>query len=90
MGVIEIDDVLRKVHYIQTERKSAKFRVTFDDDPVVNNILRDAELVWKRVVMDACILYEVDPGEIRIEGEDALEGLEEFSDEIPEEGQIFD
>ncbi len=90
-GVIEIDDVLRKVNHIQIEREKDKFRVSPDDAPVVENILKDAGLVIKgRLVGVTYVAYDVEPGELVADVSDALEGLEEMSDEIPEDGQMFD
>ena len=89
-GLVEVDDVLRKINYVQTERQPAKFKVSIEDSPVVNNILRDAGLIVVQTVTETHVVYEVDPGAPVEEGANALDGLEEISDEIPEDGQVFD
>ncbi len=89
-GLVDVDDVLRKVNHIQIERESVKFKVSLEDSPVVENILRDAELIVSRTTYDNHVSYSVDPGVPVIEGNNALENLDEYSDEIPEDGQLFD
>ena len=89
-GLVDVDEVLRKVNYVQTERQPAKFSVSLDDAPVVSNILRDAGLVVVKTVTDTHVVYEVDPGDPIEELATVLDGLEEISDEIPEDGQVFD
>lgn len=91
LGLIDMDEVLRKVNYVQIQRKSVSLKVAPNDAPMVANILKDAGLVVDNMSLtESCVFYEVSPGERPLEGAEALEGLEELSDEIPEDGQLFD
>jgi hypothetical protein len=89
-GLLVIDDVLLRVNLIQMKREPSKFKVALEDFPVVSNILRDAGLVFSFTEMPTHVAYSVEPGAPVAEGENALENLEDYSDEIPEDGQLFD
>lgn len=75
---------------MQIFRESVEFIVKKEDGSMIENLLKDLDLVFKRHDEKKCCLkYAVSPGPERlIEAEVAVE-LEDFPDEIAEDGQIF-
>ena len=91
-SIIDIDQVLIKVNFVQTKREQVSFWVTTEDSYTVDNILKDAGVLFEKDSEEKpCqVLYEVNPGPQEVEGSNALEDLDEIDDEILEDGQIFD
>lgn len=90
--VIEPDDIFKVINKVQTLREQCTFIVKDAEIPVTDNILRDAEIkfVKKPVIIDGAAGFKYilePPPEQKIEQD--FEHVEEFPDEIIEDGQIF-
>jgi hypothetical protein len=90
-GVIGTDDLLKKLNYSQVEGKKCKFRVMLEDAPIADNLIKDAGLSTVSYdETDEIAIYEIGPGPKGLDTPSELEVLEELSDEILEDGEIFD
>jgi hypothetical protein len=86
-GVIDIDLFYKIVNRIQLNREPADFALLESDSAVVENIMKDLELSFKRKVKNSVAEYSVQPAPEKERGKGA-EDVEELSDEILEEGQV--
>ena len=90
---LDIDQVYKAINRVQINRDTASFIIKDSDSPIVENILKDLELPFKRKKakvegLSACYEYTVNPGKEKIRT-DHLSDIEEFPDEILEDGQVF-
>jgi hypothetical protein len=91
--IIEIDSLLKIINRVQVSREPATFVVREIDVYVVENILKDAELHYKKQPIRVegkgiCHQYELEPPPER-DRADNFDFDDEFPDEILEDGQIF-
>lgn len=91
--VVEIDQVFKIINRVQLTREAAEFVVRELDSYVAENILRDAELKFKKASvrvesLSNCFRYTIDPPKPR-EMPENFDEFDEFPDEIIEDGQIF-
>jgi len=87
-GLADIDTFYKIVNRIQLNREFATFCVTQGDSAIVENIMKDLELQFKhKKVKNSLIEYSVHPAHDKERAKNI--DVEELSDEILEEGQVF-
>ena len=88
----EIDQVYKALNRVQVSREPVSFVIREADVPVVDNILKDLGLPFKKKKAKSeskhCFDYSVLPGKEVIRA-DHLDDIEELPDEIIEDGQVF-
>ena len=88
-AVIDLEQFYKAVNRVQLSRETFVFVVKNDDAAVFENILKDLELPFqKKPNGDALSEYTVSPGKERPLQVDT-DDVEEFPDEIAEDGQVF-
>lgn len=90
--ILDIDQVYRAINKVQLTRQNVEFVVKDADSAVIDNILRDLSLPFEKkpLKVDTIVatIYVVSPGaEKGFDG--AFDDLDEFPDEIVEDGQVF-
>lgn len=90
---LDIELVYKAINRVQTTRESVNFIITDTDTIIVENVLKDVELPFKRKKtkvegFKSCFKYTVNPGK-EAPCIKRLEDIEEFPDEIIEDGQVF-
>jgi hypothetical protein len=88
---IDLEQLYKIINKVQIERETCEFIAKALDAPTFENILKNAELPYvssASKVEKGCIAYVVSPGKERLIEEDTEE-IEDFPDEILEDGQIF-
>jgi hypothetical protein len=85
--VLDLDQVYRAINKVQLTRENVEFKVSIDDSAVIENILKDLELKFAKTLDGDAVVYVIDPPPVRTF--DELDDLDEFSDEIIEDGQLF-
>jgi hypothetical protein len=87
--VIELEDFYSAINKVQLARDPFAFLIREDDRAVYENILKDLELPYTSKCRPGKLLeYTVSPGKERPLQSDTEE-VEEFPDEIAEDGQVF-
>jgi len=83
---ITMDDVYKNLNKVQINRKKITFAMFIDEATVAENIIKDTNLKYNKIVMKTQTVFTVYPKK-----DDELDILEidYLEDEIPEEGQIF-
>jgi hypothetical protein len=88
-AVIGIEEFYKIANHIQIDREETSFSVVSDNVYMVENLLKDLELPFVRVDKKGYSRFMVSPGKERSIEDDDDEFLDEFPDEIAEDGQIF-
>jgi hypothetical protein len=88
--VMDMDEVLRRINYVQVERKDSEVFVDVLEGAVIQHLLKDAGVEYNKISEDENVVtFGISPGQVEDEGVNALDSLEELDDEIIEDGQIF-
>jgi len=81
-----MDDVYKILNKVQINRKKITFAMFIEEAAVAENIIRDTELKYNKIVMKTQTVFTVYP---RKDDELDILEIDYLEDEIPEEGQIF-
>ena len=74
--IVPIEEVYVLLNSAQVDHKLVKFSVTFDDSPVVENIIVDIKCQYTKIVTDDRVMYHID----HIDVEDPIYQLDEIDD----------
>lgn len=86
---LDIEQVYKAINKVQLAKEEVTFMVNEGDSAVVENILKDLTLKFnKSLTPDKCTKFHVIPSPDKFEDRD-FDDVEQFPDEIAEEGQIF-
>ena len=88
LGILDIDTIYKVINEVQLDRVKATFSVVHNDAAVVENIIKDLALIYNKKVKVKSVEFSIQPAPQPIKGKGA-ENIEELSDEILEEGQIY-
>ena len=105
--IINIDQVYSAINRVQLTRERVTFKVLRSDSAVIDNILKDLSLIFKKkdstmkvkntsiegakgakTCVQNITEYHVDPAPV-VENELDFDELDEFPDELLEDGQLF-
>ncbi len=86
---IDLDQFYKLANHVQISRESVEFVAKVEDEFMFDNLLKDLELPFTSHIDKRCIKYTVTAGKERLIEDGNEEILEEFPDEIAEDGQIF-
>jgi hypothetical protein len=87
--LVDLDQFYKAVNRVQLSREAFNFSVRESDSVVFENILRDLELPFSKSQTSPSLFeYTVSPGKERLLQQDTEDG-DEYPDEIPEDGQVF-
>jgi hypothetical protein len=86
-NIIDFDQFYKIVNKVQIDRESITFKVSIADDAIIEHHIKDLEMPFEKKNKEKYIEYILSPGEKKIMEDD--EAMEEFPDEILEDGQIF-
>lgn len=84
---IGIDDVHKKINKVQVQKKTIVFATNIEESPTIENIIKDANVEYKKDTMKTQVVFTMLPSEDT--NDLHLLDIDFLSDEIPEEGQIF-
>ena len=84
---INMEDLYRVLNKVQLKKKEAKFVSEVEGADIIEHIIQDVELDYKRIDMKTQVSFIIYPTD-REEDYEMLE-VEYLDDEIVEEGQIF-
>ncbi|GAF84694.1 unnamed protein product, partial [marine sediment metagenome] len=82
-----MDDIYRILNKVQIDKKKVSFTVLISDADMIENVIKDLQLIYTRKNMKTQVNFLVAP-QIDKEKFDFLE-LDYLDDEIPEEGKIW-
>jgi len=85
---IGMEDFYKILNKVQIKKKILIFAVSFDEEDVVENIIKDAQLKYNKTPMKTQVMFKLFPPEDVNEFE-MMEIEEYLDDEIIDEGQIF-
>jgi hypothetical protein len=80
---LDTEQIFKTINKLQIERVPMMFFVADIDDPIVQNILKDLGLVYKRFKVNKLFKYSVEPMPEK-SYDDTFENIEEMPDEIIE------
>src|SRR4051812_28168670 len=60
--LVEMDEVMKRINTVQTEKKTVKFSVELHESLVIDNILQDVGVVFSKKSHGESVNYEVSPG----------------------------
>ncbi len=86
--VLDTDQVYRAINKVQLTREVVEFCVKESDSAVIQNIIKDLALPHERTDHGEVISFKISPAP-ETSFEQAFEDLDEFPDEIVEDGQVF-
>ena len=86
---IDLDQFYKLANQVQVTREDVNFAVELDDASMIDNLLKDLELPFVRTDKKSYTKYSVSPGKERLIEDDEEEVIDDFPDEIAEDGQIF-
>jgi dTDP-4-amino-4,6-dideoxygalactose transaminase len=84
---VSIDEVYKVLNKVQIKKKKKVFIVSLYEYEIIENIIKDTELEYNKVVMKTQVIFTIFPN-MDEEKLDELD-IEYLDDEIPEDGQIF-
>lgn len=88
----DTEQVYKALNRVQITREPVTFIIKETESPVIDNILKDLGLPFKKKKAKAegfaCYDYTVSPGK-EVPRTDHLDDIEELPDEIIEDGQVF-
>lgn len=91
-SILSIDQVYKAINRVQTEREGATFIVHTSEAVVLENIIKDLSLKYEKnttvIGCANCTQYTLIPPPEDNDDRDFTD-IEEFPDEIAEEGQLF-
>lgn len=82
---IEIESIYKIINKAQLGKKTFNFAVDFDFAPVVDNILKDAEVEHEKIELKTKIKYNLYPSKGLSENE--FLDIEDFSEELFKDAQ---
>ncbi len=88
-AIISLEEFYKLVNHVQISREEVVFSVSNDDIAMIENLLKDINLPFVKTDKKTYTKYNVSPGKERLIEDDTDEVIEEFPDEIAEDGQIF-
>ena len=86
---LDIEQVYKAINKVQLAKQEVNFLVGEGDSAVVENILKDLTLQFTKTnTHHKCVKFHVIPSPDKFDDRD-FDNVEQFPDEIAEEGQIF-
>ena len=86
--ILDFDQVYKVINKIQMMREVCVFSVSEKDAAVIKNIMKDLNLSFQETAKNNIHIFKVSPAPEQPISE-MFDNLEEFPDEIVEDGQIF-
>lgn len=88
--IIPIDEVYRLINRVQLNKKEVHFSLVAEDAVVAINVLRDLGLKYDKKELKTRTEFTVFPSPEDAVNEEATDvDIDFFTDEIPEDGQLF-
>lgn len=90
--IADIDKVYQAINRVQVARESTKILILESDSIIMDNILKDLSLPFSKIPKSddkyKCVEYTINPAE-ESQNDMEFDDLDEFPDELLEDGQIF-
>jgi hypothetical protein len=86
--LLDIEQVYKAINKVQLTREAVMFAVAINDAAVVENILKDVTLKFTKTTTSEAVVYAIQAPPEQLYN-DAFEDLDEYPDEIIEDGQVF-
>ena len=88
-AIIGVEDIYAVINFVQVTRKSCSFFANPTDSTIMENLLKDCEISFKRAEVSKKTKYQLTPPPVREIPEEVFIIDEQFDDEIIEDGQCF-
>lgn len=86
---IQFENIYIIVNFIQSYRKECTFMSLVADSIIIEHILTDASIKFTKVIVKKGIRYSLEPPPEKEMIDDRFDFIDEFPDEIIEDGQCF-